>query len=178
MKFEETKLPGSFVIEPERHVDERGFFARVWCKRELATHHLDAEIVQCNISFNEKSGTLRGMHYQADPHAEIKLIRCTRGAIFDVIADLRPDSTTYKQHVSVILTGENRKVLYVPKGFAHGFQTLEDNTEVFYQMSEYYSPSAARGFRWDDPVFQIAWPPAEKRTISPRDLAYPDFTSV
>lgn len=174
--FDETELPGSYIIEPERLDDERGFFARTWCEREVKAHNLECKIVQCNISFNNKKGTLRGMHYQVHPHAEAKLIRCTKGAIYDVIADLRMDSPTYMRHVSVILSADNRRMLYVPKGFAHGFQTLEDETEVFYQMSEFYSPTSARGFRWDDPAFQIAWP-ADIRTISSRDRSYPDFSA-
>ena len=174
MIFNETELRDAYVIEPERIDDERGFFARSWCEREFRAHGLDDRIVQCNISFNKKKGTLRGMHYQVDPHAEAKLIRCTRGAIFDVIADLRRESPTYMSHLAVVLTAENHKMLYVPKGFAHGFQTLEDDTEVFYQMSEFYYSGSARGFRWDDPAFRIAWPEAT-RTISMKDLSYPDF---
>jgi len=173
--FDETELPGSYIVEPERLADERGFFARTWCEREFREHRLECKIVQCNISFNNKKGTLRGMHYQVHPHAEAKLIRCTKGGIYDVIVDLRMDSPTYMRHVSVILSADNRRMLYVPKGFAHGFQTLEDETEVFYQMSESYSPDSARGFRWDDPAFQIAWP-AAVRTISSRDCSYPDFS--
>ncbi|HJR76065.1 MAG TPA: dTDP-4-dehydrorhamnose 3,5-epimerase [Nitrospiraceae bacterium] len=174
MIFGETELPGSYIIELERLDDERGFFARSWCEREFRAQGLDDRIVQCNISFNKKRGTLRGMHYQVDPHAETKLIRCTRGAIHDVIVDLRRDSPTYMRHVAIVLSAENRKMLYVPKGFAHGFQTLEDNTEVFYQMSDFYSPASSRGFRWDDPAFRIPWPQAT-RTISMKDLSYPDF---
>ena len=176
MIFDETELPGSYIIELERLNDERGFFARTWCEREFNEHQLECKIVQCNISFNNKKGTLRGMHYQVHPHAEAKLIRCTKGGIYDVIVDLRKDSSTYLRHVSVILSADNRRMLYVPKGFAHGFQTLEDETEVFYQMSELYSPTSARGFRWDDPAFQIAWP-ADTRTISSRDRSYPDFSA-
>jgi dTDP-4-dehydrorhamnose 3,5-epimerase len=174
--FEETELPGSYIIEPERIADERGFFARAWCESEFRDHRLECKIVQCNISFNNKKGTLRGMHYQVHPHAEAKLIRCTKGGIYDVIVDLRMDSPTYMRHVSVILSADNRRMLYVPKGFAHGFQTVEDETEVFYQMSESYSPDSARGFRWDDPAFHIAWP-AAARTISSRDRSYPDFSA-
>jgi dTDP-4-dehydrorhamnose 3,5-epimerase len=172
--FEETELPGAYIIEPQRIDDERGFFARTWCEGEFRDHGLDGRIVQCNISFNKKKGTLRGMHYQVNPHAETKLIRCTRGAIFDVIVDLRRESPTYMRHVVVVLTHESHKMLYVPKGFAHGFQTLEDDTEVFYQMSEFYYPASSRGFRWDDPAFRIGWPEAT-RTISMKDLSYPDF---
>jgi dTDP-4-dehydrorhamnose 3,5-epimerase len=175
--FKETELPGAYVIEPERILDERGFFARSWCQREFRVHGLDDRIVQCNISFNKVKGTLRGMHYQVDPHAETRLIRCTRGAIFDVIVDLRRESSTYMRHLAVVLTAENNKMLYVPRGFAHGFQTLKDETEVFYQMSEFYYPASARGVRWDDSAFRIAWPEAT-RTISAKDRSYPDFDQV
>jgi len=176
MIFIETKLKGAFIIEPERMKDERGFFARTWCKREFEAHGLNSNLVQCNISFNKKRGTLRGMHYQVPPHEEAKLVRCTMGAIYDVIIDLRPDSQTFKQWISVELTAENRKMIYVPEGFAHGFLTLEDNTEVFYQMSEFYAPECARGVRWNDPAFCIKWP-IDIRVISERDRQYPDFTS-
>jgi dTDP-4-dehydrorhamnose 3,5-epimerase len=175
--FTETELRGSYVIEPERQEDERGFFARVWCQKEFHEHRLDTTIVQCNVSFNKKRGTLRGMHYQADPHAEVKVIRCTRGSLYDVIVDLRPDSPTYKRYISIVLSADNHKILYVPKGFAHGFQTLEDHTEVFYQMSEIYTPKSSRGFRWNDPAFHIVWPD-DTRTISSKDLSYPDFSSA
>ena len=177
MIFEETQLPGSYLIEPQRIDDERGFFARTWCEREFHARGLDDKIVQCNISFNKKKGTLRGMHYQVHPHAETKLIRCTKGVIYDVIADLRVGSPTFMRHVAVVLSAENRRLLYVPKGFAHGFQTLEDDTEVFYQMSEFYTPAASRGFRWDDPAFGIVWPEAAL-IISMKDLSYPDFSQI
>lgn len=174
MIFTETRLPGAFIIEPERREDERGFFARTWCEREFTEHGLNTRIMQCNISFNRTTGTLRGMHYQAAPYAEAKLVRCTSGAIHDVIIDLRPGSMTFMQHVAVVLTAANRLMLYIPEGFAHGFQTLEPDTEVFYQMSEVYAPDYARGVRWDDPAFGIQWP-ADERTISERDRNYPDF---
>ena len=174
MIFTETKLKGAFIVEPERLEDARGFFARSWCQKEFATHGLSPRIVQCNISFNVKRGTLRGMHYQAAPYEEAKLVRCTNGAIHDVIVDLRPDSSTYKQHLEAVLTAENRKMLFIPEGFAHGFLTLDDNTEVYYQMSEFYSPEHARGFRWNDPAFSITWP-EDIRVISERDRNYPDF---
>jgi dTDP-4-dehydrorhamnose 3,5-epimerase len=173
--FEETQLPGAYLIDPQRLEDERGFFARTWCEREFSDHGLGERLVQCNISFNKKKGTLRGMHYQAHPHAETKLIRCTKGVIFDVIVDLRRDSPTYMRHIAVVLSAENRRMLYVPRGFAHGFQTLQDDTEVFYQMSEFYTPASARGFRWDDPAFRIAWP-EDTRTVSLKDRSYPDFS--
>ncbi len=174
MLFHETKLKGAFIIEPERVEDERGFFARTWCKREFETHGLNQNLVQCNISFNKKKTTMRGMHYQVAPHKETKLVRCTKGAIYDVIIDLRPDSHTFKQWISVELTSENRKMIYIPEDFAHGFLTLEDNTEVFYQMSEFYAPECARGIRWNDPAFSIKWP-VEVRVLSNRDQNYPDY---
>lgn len=174
MIFSETDLPGVWVVDPERHEDERGFFARSWCQREFAQRGLETRLVQCNISFNKRRGTLRGMHYQAAPYQEVKLIRCTRGAIHDVLIDLRPTSPTFRRHIAVVLDCESRRMLYVPEGLAHGFQTLEDDTEVFYQMSEFYAPDHARGVRWNDPAFGIRWPEAE-RTISERDQHYPDF---
>jgi dTDP-4-dehydrorhamnose 3,5-epimerase len=174
MIFTETKLKGAYFIEIEKHEDERGFFARSWCSREFEAHGVSPRLVQCNISFNKIKGTLRGMHYQTDPFAEAKLIRCTMGSIYDVIVDLRPDSPSFKQYVGIVLTRDNHKMVYVPEGFAHGFLTLEDNTEVFYQMSEFYAPDHAKGFRWNDPLFGIVWP-SELQTISDRDLSYPDF---
>ncbi len=176
MIFTETKLKGTFIIEPERREDERGFFARTWCQQEFVAHSLNPRLVQCSLSFNKRKGTLRGMHYQAAPHEEAKLVRCTMGAIYDVTVDLRPDSATFKQWLAVELTADNRRALYIPEGLAHGFQTLCDNTEVFYQMVEFYHPEAARGVRWDDPTFGIIWPEAHTRILSARDQAYPDFT--
>ena len=175
MIFTETELKGAFLIEPDRKEDARGFFARTWCVEEFKAHGLDPRVVQCNISFNKKKGTLRGMHWQVEPHPEAKLVRCTMGALWDVIIDLRTESPTYKQHLGVELTPENRKMLFIPAGFAHGFQTLADNTEVFYQMSEFFVPDCARGLRWNDPAFGIAWPPGE-RIINDRDSNYLDFT--
>lgn len=172
--FRETKLKGAFAIELEKHADERGFFARTFCEREFGAHNLKTKYVQCNVSFNKKKGTLRGMHFQAPPFEEAKLIRCNRGAIYDAIVDLRQDSLTFKQYVAVVLSADNGKMLYVPEGFAHGFQTLEDDTEVFYQMSELYSPEHGRGVRWNDPAFGIDWPTGE-RIIIERDQSYPDF---
>jgi dTDP-4-dehydrorhamnose 3,5-epimerase len=172
--FTPTPLTGAFVIEPERLEDSRGFFARTWCLREFTARGLETRIAQCSTSFNKKKGTLRGMHYQAAPVAESKIVRCTRGAVHDVIIDLRPGSATYTRHFGTALTAANRAMLYVPEGFAHGFQTLEDDTEVFYQISEFYSPKHARGVRWDDPAFGIRWPD-DDRTIVDRDRAYPDF---
>jgi dTDP-4-dehydrorhamnose 3,5-epimerase len=174
MLFTQTELQDSFIVEPERLQDERGFFARTWCEQEFGDRGLDTNLVQCSISFNKKKGTLRGMHLQIPPSAETKLVRCTQGAIYDVIVDLRSHSSTYMQWIAVDLTAENRKALYIPKGFAHGFQTLEDNTEIFYQMSDFYRPDFARGFRWNDPNFKIYWP--ELVTImSERDREYEDF---
>lgn len=174
MIFKETKLKGAFIIEPERIEDERGFFARTFCRNEFEAHGLNPHLVQCSLSFNKKKGTLRGMHYQTSPHEETKLARCTRGAIYDVMLDLRPTSQTFKQWVSVELTGENRWMVYIPEGVAHGFQTIQDETEVLYQMSEFFHPECARGVRWDDQKFGIEWPSAEL-IISERDGAYPDF---
>jgi len=172
--FTPTPLAGAFVIEPEPIPDARGLFARTWCQRELEAHGLDGHMAQCSTSFNKRKGTLRGMHYQAAPFAETKIVRCTRGSMYDVILDLRPESPTFRRHFGATLTADNRKSMYIPKGFAHGFQTLEDDTEVLYQISEFYSPEHSRGVRWDDPAFGIAWPPDE-RTMSDRDRAYPDF---
>jgi dTDP-4-dehydrorhamnose 3,5-epimerase len=174
MTFTETSLRGAFVIEPDPHADARGLFARVWCRREFESCGLDTRIAQCSTSFNRRRGTLRGMHYQVAPAAETKLVRCTRGAIYDVIIDLRADSPTFTDHFAVVLTAANRKMVHVPAGFAHGFQTLEDDSEVFYQISEFHAPQHARGVRWDDPIFGIAWPDDE-RTIAERDRHYPDF---
>ncbi len=174
MRFGETKLKGALIIDPERLEDERGFFARTWCQREFVEHGLNSSLRQCSISFNKKKGTLRGMHHQVCPAAECKLVRCTRGAIHDVMIDLRRNSPTFLQYLAVVLTEKNHTMLYLPEGFAHGFQTLVENTEVFYQMSEFYSPAHARGVRWNDPVFGIEWPLADP-IISPRDLSYPDF---
>jgi dTDP-4-dehydrorhamnose 3,5-epimerase len=171
MIFTELQLKGAYLIEPERLEDERGFFARTWCEGEFEARGLNAKLVQCSISFNKKRGTLRGMHYQIAPHEEIKLVRCTMGAIYDVIIDLRESSETFKQWVAVELTAENRWMLYIPKGFAHGFQTLTDDTEVFYQMSEFYYPECARGVRWDDPCFGITWA-LKPSSISPKDRFY------
>ena len=174
MQFIPTALADAYVIEPDRLEDERGFFARTWCQQEFTQHGLDANLVQCNLSFNKKKGTLRGIHLQLPPFAETKLVRCTQGAIYDVIVDLRPHSTTYLKWTAVKLTAENRQTLYVPKGFGHGFQTLADNTEVIYHMSEFYHPDAARGIRWDDPVFNINWTQPVS-VISDRDRTYPDY---
>ncbi|MCC7188728.1 MAG: dTDP-4-dehydrorhamnose 3,5-epimerase [Anaerolineales bacterium] len=174
MLFSETKLKGAYLIDLERREDERGFFARSWCADEFGKLGLYTRLAQCNVSFNLKKGTLRGMHFQAEPYPEAKVVRCTMGAIYDVIVDLRPDSPTFKQWVGAELSAENRRALYVPEGFAHGFQTLTDNSEVFYQMSEFFHPECARGVRWDDPAFGIEWPVGEP-IISMRDREYPEF---
>jgi dTDP-4-dehydrorhamnose 3,5-epimerase len=174
MIFTETKLKGAFVIDLEKHEDERGFFARTWCQNEFNTHGLNTRIVQCNISFNKKKGTLRGMHYQIAPFREVKVVRCTAGSLYDVIIDLRPDSRTYRKYFGIELNDKNRRMLYIPEDFAHGFLTLSDDCEVFYQMSEFYSPDHSRGHRWNDPAFAIKWP-VKPRLINERDNTYPDF---
>ncbi len=164
------------MIELEKHADQRGFFARTFCRQEFEAQGLNSRVAQCNVSFNKRKGTLRGMHFQAAPFAEAKLVRCTSGSIYDVIIDLRPCSPTFKQKFAVELSAENWKMLYIPEEFAHGFQTLEDDTEVFYQMSQSYSAEHARGVRWNDPAFGIEWPAGE-RIITNRDQEYPDFVS-
>ncbi len=174
MIFRETKLPHVLEIDLEAKADERGLFARTWCQQEFAARGLSTKLVQCSVSFNIRKGTLRGMHYQVSPHAEIKLVRCTRGTIYDVVLDLRPQSPTFKDYIGVVLNAEKRNTIYVPEGCAHGFLTLEEGTEVFYQMSEFHSPESARGVRFDDPAFRIAWP--EKiAVISEKDRNYPNF---
>jgi dTDP-4-dehydrorhamnose 3,5-epimerase len=176
MKFHETPLPGVWLIEPERNGDERGWFARTFDAEEFRARGIDPIVVQCNASFNARSGTLRGMHYQAAPHGEPKLVRCVRGAVYDVALDLRPDSPTYTRWHAVELTAHNALALHIPAGFAHGFQTLEDCTEVDYQMGYRHVPEAARGVRFDDPAFAIDWPdPPGGRVVSEQDRAHPDF---
>jgi len=174
MEFLRTKLPGTFEILIEEKTDERGFFARTWCQKEFESQGLAGKLVQCSLSFSKRKGTLRGMHYQIAPCEETKLVRCTQGAIYDVVLDLRPKSPAFKNWVAVELTAEKRNMVYVPQGCAHGFLTLEDQSEVTYQMSEFQSPESARGVRWDDPAFQIKWP-AKVEVISERDRTYPDF---
>ena len=173
--FTPTPLQGAYVIDPDRKEDPRGFFARTWCCEEAATRGLNGRVVQCSISYNIHKGTLRGMHYQAAPFEEAKLVRCTMGAIFDAIIDLRRNSPTFKKHFNATLSAENRRMIYVPEGFAHGFQTLLDGTEVFYQMSQVYMPGYSRGVRWDDPAFSIPWP-EDARIILDRDRNYPNFS--
>jgi dTDP-4-dehydrorhamnose 3,5-epimerase len=176
MRFTQTPLPGVWVVELDLLGDERGWFARTFDSEEFEAHGLNPAVVQCNASFNSRRDTLRGMHYQAEPHGESKLVRCVRGAIFDVAVDLRADSTTLCAWHGVELTAENRRALYIPAGLAHGFQTLSDDCEVLYQMGYRYVPEAARGVRWDDPAFAITWPePPGERTISDKDRSYPDF---
>lgn len=170
----ETVLRGAFVIDPEPVQDERGLFARVWCQREFASRGLNGTWVQSSISFNNRKGTLRGMHYQVAPDEEVKLVRCTMGAIYDVIVDLRPTSPTYRRHVGVTLSADNRRSLYIPKQFAHGFLTLEDKSEVSYHMSDLHAPASARGFRWDDPAFTIEWPDLVTM-MSDKDRHWPAF---
>ncbi|MCS7214366.1 MAG: dTDP-4-dehydrorhamnose 3,5-epimerase [Candidatus Calescibacterium sp.] len=195
MRFLEVGLDGAFVIESEYSEDERGFFARVFCQKEFGSYGVESQVVQSNISFNRKKGTLRGMHYQAEPYQEAKLVCCVQGAIYDVIIDIRPESKTFKQWVAVLLSPYGTDIekyrtilpkkcilarpgsfLYIPEGFAHGFQTLEDNTIIFYHMFEFYSPDASRGIRWNDPAFGILWP-LEPTVISSRDKSYKDFES-
>jgi dTDP-4-dehydrorhamnose 3,5-epimerase len=177
MTFHETKLVGVFEVHVEPKFDERGFFARSWCQKEFESHGLTPKVVQCSISFNARKGTLRGIHYQDTPYTETKIVRCTKGAIYDVVIDLRPGSQTFKNWVAVDLTESNRKMIYIPEGCAHGFLTMEDNTEVFYQMSEVYNAELARGVRFNDAAFQIVWP-AQIEVISERDRNYPDFNVV
>ena len=174
MIFAEAPLPGAYVIELEKRSDERGFFARVFCEKEFAEQNLASRFVQANNSLAREKGTLRGMHYQLRPAAEVKLVRCIRGALYDVILDLRDGSPSFGQHFGIELTGENRKMLYVPKGFAHGFITLEDDTETFYFADEFYSPERERGIRWNDPRFGIQWP-LDPVVISEKDSGHPDF---
>lgn len=174
MRFLETGLAGAYLIELDEISDERGFFARAFCMREFEEHGLKSVTAQCNVSFNHRAGTLRGMHYQLPPAAETKLVRCTRGAIYDVIIDLRPDSPTYLEHVGVELSEHNRRALYVPEMFAHGYQALTDGAEVTYQVSEFYTPGQERGLRYDDPRFGITWP-LEVTVISDKDASWPPF---
>jgi len=172
LKFQPTPLAGAYLIELELLEDERGFFARSFCQNEFRAHGLDTVVAQCNVSFNRKRSTLRGLHYQAEPHAETKVVRCTRGAIWDVIVDLRKGSATARRWHAVELTADNRRALYIPAGFAHGFQTLAENSEVLYQMSEFYHPESARGVRWNDPTLAIPWP-LKDPVMSPRDREFP-----
>ncbi len=172
MIFTETRLAGAFVIELEKREDERGFFARTFCAREFESHGLKPTVAQCNVSYNKKKGTLRGMHYQAPPAAEAKLVRCTNGAIHDVIVDMRPDSPTCLQYFGIELTAGNRRAIYIPESFAHGLQTLTDDAEIFYQMTEFHIPGHERGHRYNDPAFNIEWP-LPVAEINARDASWP-----
>jgi dTDP-4-dehydrorhamnose 3,5-epimerase len=177
MRFTELSLPGAFLVAQERQQDERGYFARTWCREEFAAHGVATDFVQCSTSYNARRGTLRGMHFQRAPHAEIKLVRCTRGAMFDVMLDLRPDVATFCRWQAIELTAENGLAVYVPAGFAHGFQTLADGTEVLYQMTERHHPDLAEGVRWDDPAFAIDWPISQP-ILSDKDAAHADFNTL
>jgi dTDP-4-dehydrorhamnose 3,5-epimerase len=174
MTFHETRLQGVWEIHLEPKPDERGFFARCWCQKEFERHGLNSKLVQCSVSYNARKGTLRGLHYQAEPYPESKLVRCTRGAIYDVVVDLRPHSPTFKHWVAVVLTASNQHMVYVPEGCGHGFLTLEDESEALYQMSEFYHGELSCGVRWDDPAFQVVWP-GTVEVISERDRTYPNF---
>jgi len=176
MKLQSAGLQGAWLVDIEPQHDERGFFARTWCRREFAEHQIAAEFVQCSVSFNHRRGTLRGMHFQRPPHAETKLVRCIQGSVYDVIVDLRPDSDTYKRWIGVQLTARNRRALFIPEGFAHGFLTLENNTEVFYQISVFHTPESAGGLRYDDSEIGISWP-EPVQVIADKDLAWPDFSA-
>ena len=174
MIFTETKLKGAFIIDVKRLEDERGFFGRAWCKKEFQDHGLNSNAVQANVSYNKVKGTIRGMHYQVAPYMESKTIRCTSGAIYDVIIDIRPDSPTFKQWIGVELTEESFRMLYVPEGFAHGFITLEDHTSVHYMVTEYYTPGAEAGIKYNDSAFNIQWP-ITPTVVSDKDMKHPDF---
>ena len=175
MIFTETELPGVFLIEPERHEDERGFFAQTWTARDFAARGLEARVVESNLSYTRRRATLRGMHFQRAPRAQAKLVRCTAGSVYDVAVDLRTDSPAFRRWVGAELTARNRLALFVPAGFAHGYLTLEDDTEVLYQVSDVYAPEHSGGVRWDDPAFGIRWPDVGPLVINERDRTYPDF---
>jgi dTDP-4-dehydrorhamnose 3,5-epimerase len=174
MIFNTTEIPGVLLIDLDIRQDERGFFTRSWCRSEFAEHGLDTCIAQCSVSYNRTRGIVRGMHYQRAPHGEVKLVRCTAGAVYDVVVDLRPDSPTYCRWLGAELTAENRTTIYIPPGCAHGFATLTDGAELYYQMSEFYHPESYAGVRWDDPAFGIVWPFDEPQ-LSAKDRSYPDF---
>ncbi len=177
MIFTEIDIPGAFTVEFEEKTDDRGFFARSWCEREFAALGLANKIVQCNVGYSTRAGTLRGIHYQDAPHAETKVVRCTRGAVYDVIVDVRPDSPTYGKWSGRELTADNRLMLFIPEGFGHGYQTIENDTEIFYQTSEFYHPESATGIRYDDPAFVINWP-LPITAISDTDRSWPDYQLV
>lgn len=175
MVFKETEIAGAFIIEIEKYSDNRGFFARGYCEKEFNEQNISFEMVQANIGFSKKKHTIRGLHYQREPHAEAKLVRCTKGALYDVIVDLRPDSSTYMQWTGVELTSNNHKMFYVPKGCAHGYQTMEDETEIFYMVSAFYAPGFEQGLRWNDPLFNIQWKETDDIIISEKDQTWPDY---
>lgn len=175
LKFTELSLHGAYLVEPEFIEDERGFFARSFCTQEFKKQGLNTQLEQCNISYNIQKGTLRGMHYQINEKSEAKLVRCSMGSIYDVLIDLRPASSTFKKWIALELSAKNRKMVFIPEGFAHGFQTLEDEVEVFYQMSNSFDPKYARGIRWNDPAFKIQWPHPEPTLISTKDQQHPNF---
>jgi len=177
MIFLPTALDGAFIVEQDRRHDDRGYFARTWCQREFEEMGLNTSLVQCSVSHSLRRQTLRGMHWQAPPHGEVKIVRCTRGVIWDVIIDLRPESPTYMRHVGIELSEESGRALYIPEGMAHGFLTLADNSDVFYQMSEFHQPAFARGVRWNDPAFEIEWP-VRIPILHPRDATYPNYISL
>jgi dTDP-4-dehydrorhamnose 3,5-epimerase len=177
MLFTETRLKGAFIIQLEKRGDERGFFARTFCQKEFSDYGLNTRISQANLAYSRFKGTLRGMHYQAKPHAEAKLVRCTKGAVFDVAVDLRPDSATYCQWFGVELTSDNYKMFYIPEDFAHGYMTIEDHCELTYMVSAFYAPDAERGARWDDPSFKIKWP-LSPEVISDKDKKWADFNAA
>ena len=175
MIFNKTKLGGAYVVEMESIRDRRGFFARAWCSKEFEAHGLISQFVQANLTYSPKRGTIRGLHYQIAPHQEVKLVRCTRGATYDVIVDLRPESPTHKQWLAVELTADNHKMIYIPAGFAHGYQILVDDTEVFYQVGQFYAPEYERGARWNDPAFGVEWPMTSPLILSDKDKNWPDY---
>jgi dTDP-4-dehydrorhamnose 3,5-epimerase len=177
MQFIETRVKGAFLVDIHRIEDERGFFARSWCRREFEAHGLNPCVAQCNVSHNRAAGTLRGIHFQAHPYEEAKLVRCTKGAIYDLVVDLRKQSDTFLQHDGVELTDRNHRALYIPEGCGHGFLTLTDDSDVFYQMSQFYQPTAGRGLRWNDPALNISWP-GIVHVVSDRDRRYPDLQRV
>jgi len=174
MIFTETKLKGAFIIEIKKLEDERGFFGRAWCQKEFEEHGLNGNICQINTSYTKNKGTIRGLHYQVNPYQETKFLRCTRGRIFDIIIDLRPDSPTFMQWIGNELSSDNYKMVYVPENFAHGILTLEDNSEVYYPVTQFYTQGAERGIRWNDPAFNIKWP-VEVEIVSEKDNSHPDF---
>lgn len=178
MIFHETELEGAYLIELEKHEDSRGFFARSFCRKEFEKNGLNPKVMQANLSYSQSRGTLRGLHYQVQPHAEAKFVRCTSGSIYDVIVDLRPESSSYRQWLGIELLAKAHKMIYVPEGFAHGYLTLADHTEVMYQVSEFYAPNVEKGIRWNDPYFAIKWPETETLLISEKDQGWPDWLTL